>query len=164
MLNDCTITLSRLYIIMHETTESSFKPFLQHEDSSILYGGYGKMDEDILSATMRRLQKEPTSLFEASAMGDRKRVLWLYNYTCIGTSPHYHNNTIHDNPHYHYNRLFMRLKFVRFGQKMAICGFYLCMALHGIWLSLLLIYIMRIIIIVQFQFYSDTSSYIRHRS
>ena len=62
----------------HETTytESYFKPF-QHEDSPMLYGGYGRMDEDILSVAMRRLQKEPTSLFEASAMGDRKGVLWL---------------------------------------------------------------------------------------
>ena len=35
------------------------------------------MDEDIFSVAIRRLPKEPTSLFEASAMGDRKGVLWL---------------------------------------------------------------------------------------
>ena len=43
----------------------------------MLYGGYGRMDEDTLSVAMRRLHKQPTSLFEASAMGDRKGVLWL---------------------------------------------------------------------------------------
>ena len=58
-------------------TESYFKPFLQHEDSPTLYGGHGRMDEDIFSVAIRRLPKEPTSLFEASAMGDRKGVLWL---------------------------------------------------------------------------------------
>ena len=61
----------------HVPTESYFKPFLQHEDSPMLYGGHGRMDEDTFGVAMRRLQKEPTSLFKASAMGDRKGVLWL---------------------------------------------------------------------------------------
>ena len=43
----------------------------------MLYGGYGRMDKGTLSVAMRRLPKIPTSLFEASAMGDRKGVLWL---------------------------------------------------------------------------------------
>ena len=61
----------------HVPTESYFKPFLQHEVSPMLYSGHGRMDEDTFSVAMRRLQKEPTSLFKASAMGDRKEVLWL---------------------------------------------------------------------------------------
>ena len=41
------------------------------------YSAHGRMDEDLLTVAMRRLQKEPTSLFKASAMGDRKGVIWL---------------------------------------------------------------------------------------